>query len=54
MKWEIELDHIVACLRNNPTDEEAERAADLIMELRRELSDSNLMLEKSSQDYWSK
>jgi hypothetical protein len=54
MKQEMEIYFIVGRLRNNPTDEESERAADLIIELYRECTELGLQIEKSSQDYWSK
>lgn len=54
MKREAEILSIVSRLRNNPTDEESERAAELLIELHRECTELELQLEKSSQDYWSK
>ena len=54
MKREVEIYHIASRLQNNPTDEESERAAELLIELYRETTELELRLEKSSQDYWSK
>ena len=54
MKREVEIYHIASRLQNNPTDEESERAAELLIELYRESTELELRLEKSSQDYWSK
>jgi len=54
MKRESEIMSIADRLRNGPTVEESERAAELLIELYRECTDLELQLEKSSQDYWSK
>lgn len=54
MKRETEIYFMVDRLQNNPTDEEAECAAKLLLELYRECTELKLQLEKNSQDYWSK
>ena len=54
MKREAEILSIADRLRNNPTAKEAERAAELLIELHTECMDLDLQLQKSSQDYWSK
>ncbi len=54
MKREMEIDFIVGRLRNNPTNKEAEYAADLIIDLYRECVELELRLDKSTQDYWSR
>lgn len=54
MRREAEILSIADRLRNNPTDKEVERAAELLIELHTECMDLDLQLEKSSQNYWSK
>lgn len=54
MKRDAEIYYIASRLQNNPTDEEAIKASELLIELHREIENLNLQLEKSSQDYWSK